>query len=108
MSSELVIDPETGEKIEGVNAAKLALAGRIPIKVTNENGQIQPGDLLTTSSTPGYAMKWTLLDTTQAKDFEELKSMIAENERRQKAVIGKALEPLNAEQGIIVGLLSLQ
>lgn len=37
----------------------IALAGRIPVKVTNENGDIQAGDYLTSSSTPGVAMKAT-------------------------------------------------
>ncbi len=35
----------------------LALAGRVPVKVSDENGPIQRGDLLTTSSMPGHAMK---------------------------------------------------
>ncbi len=35
----------------------LVLAGRVPVYVTNEGGPIVPGDYLTTSSTPGYAMK---------------------------------------------------
>ena len=37
----------------------VALAGRVPVKVTTENGNILPGDYLTTSSTPGVAMKAT-------------------------------------------------
>jgi hypothetical protein len=37
----------------------IALAGRIPVKVTNENGDIHAGDYLTSSSKPGYAMKAT-------------------------------------------------
>jgi hypothetical protein len=37
----------------------LALSGRVPVKVTGENGPIEPGDYLTTSSTAGYAMKAT-------------------------------------------------
>jgi len=37
----------------------VALAGRVPVKVTTENGPIKPGDLLTSSSTPGVAMKAT-------------------------------------------------
>jgi len=36
----------------------LALVGIVPAKVTDEGGPIQPGDLLVTSSTPGYAMRW--------------------------------------------------
>ena len=37
--------------------APLAISGRVPVKVTNENGAIDVGDLLTSSSTPGHAMK---------------------------------------------------
>jgi hypothetical protein len=44
---------------EGVKAVPVALAGRVPIRVTTENGSIFPGDLLTPSSTPGVAMKAT-------------------------------------------------
>jgi hypothetical protein len=35
----------------------LALTGRVPVKVNLENGPILPGDPLTSSSTPGEAMK---------------------------------------------------
>jgi len=35
----------------------LALAGRVPVKVNGENGAIHVGDRLTSSSTPGVAMK---------------------------------------------------
>lgn len=41
------------------NQIAVALVGRVPVKVTSENGSIQPGDYLTTSSTPGYAMRAT-------------------------------------------------
>ncbi len=37
----------------------VALAGRVPVKVSAENGAILPGDLLTSSSIPGVAMKAT-------------------------------------------------
>jgi hypothetical protein len=44
----------------GIKEGKLlAVAGRIPTKVTNINGAIHRGDPLTTSSMPGYAMKAT-------------------------------------------------
>ncbi len=108
MGTELVLDEESGEDIEGVSAAKLALAGRVPCKVTDENGSIKPGDMLTSSSTPGHAMKWTLIDVTKAKDFEELKTMMAENEKRRNAVIGKALESHISGTGKIIVLVSLQ
>jgi hypothetical protein len=44
-------------------AVKLALSGRVPVKVSTENGAIEPGDLLTSSSTPGVAMKATKAGT---------------------------------------------
>lgn len=42
------------------NPRPVALVGRVPVKVTNENGAIKPGDFLTSSATqPGYAMRAT-------------------------------------------------
>lgn len=58
------------------NRPMLALAGRVPVKVTTENGPIQIGDLLVSSSTPGYAMRCS--DRVMCVG----------------ATIGKALEPL--------------
>ncbi len=37
----------------------VALVGRVPVKVTTENGNIAVGDYLTSSPIPGYAMKAT-------------------------------------------------
>ena len=39
------------------NTVPIALAGRVPVKVTTENGPIAPGDPLTSSSIPGIAMR---------------------------------------------------
>jgi hypothetical protein len=108
MGMELVVDKETGEPIPGVSATRLALTGRVPVKVTGENGAVKPGDLLTTSSTPGHAMKWSLLDVNEATNFEELKQMLAENERRRNAVIGKALSSSSEGTGTVMVLISLQ
>jgi len=42
------------------NPMPVALSGRVLVKVSTENGEIKPGDLLTSaSSTPGVAMKAT-------------------------------------------------
>lgn len=44
----------------GINSGKpipIALSGRVPVKVSVENGKIKIGDYLTTSSAPGVAMK---------------------------------------------------
>lgn len=43
----------------GISTIPVALAGRVPVKVTIENGQIKPGDYLTSSAIPGVAMKAT-------------------------------------------------
>lgn len=45
--------------IDGGRAIPVALAGRVPVKVSTENGKIKPGDYLTASSIPGVAMKAT-------------------------------------------------
>ncbi|WP_437275939.1 hypothetical protein WME90_32450 [Sorangium sp. So ce375] len=39
------------------NPTALALAGRVPVKVTLEGGPIRIGDLLTSASEPGHAMR---------------------------------------------------
>jgi hypothetical protein len=74
----------------------LAIVGVVPVKVTDENGSIQPGDLLTTSSLPGHAMKALPVD-------------LAGNEiHLPGTIIGKALEPWGAGTGVIQVLLLLQ
>lgn len=35
----------------------VGLAGRVPVKVTTKNGEIKPGDYITTSHIPGVGMK---------------------------------------------------
>lgn len=42
------------------NSYPIALVGRVPIKVSTENGEIKAGDYLTSASIPGYAMKATV------------------------------------------------
>ncbi len=41
------------------NPRPVALVGRVPVKVTSENGLVQTGDYLTSSSVAGHAMKAT-------------------------------------------------
>ncbi len=48
----------------------IALSGRVPVKVTTENGPIQAGDYLTTSSIPGVSMKATGKGTVIGKTLE--------------------------------------
>jgi 6-phosphogluconolactonase (cycloisomerase 2 family) len=42
---------------EGGRKAPLALTGRVPVKVSTENGIVMPGDRITPSSVPGVGMK---------------------------------------------------
>lgn len=43
----------------GVTGVPVAIAGRVPVKISMENGPIAPGDYLTSSSAPGVAMRAT-------------------------------------------------
>jgi hypothetical protein len=67
----------------------LAVVGIVPVKATNENGGIKPGDKLTSSSTAGHAMK-------------------AGNDAKIGTVVGKALSALEGERGVIQMLVVLQ
>ena len=75
---------------EPAGRAPLAITGVVPVKVTDENGPIQVGDLLTTSSTPGHAMRCSGI------------------ERCFGRTIGKALQPHRVGAGSITVLLILQ
>jgi hypothetical protein len=51
----------------------IALVGRVPVKISTENGPIHSGDYLTSSSIPGYAMKATVAGRvlgTALQDFD--------------------------------------
>jgi hypothetical protein len=57
-----VVSTNPGQTVGNVylpkdNPRPVALAGRIPVKVNDQNGPILPGDFLVPSSTPGVAMK---------------------------------------------------
>jgi hypothetical protein len=69
----------------------VALAGRVYCNVDATETRVEPGDLLTTSATPGYAMK------------------AANYERAQGAILGKAMERLEkGQKGQILVLVTLQ
>jgi hypothetical protein len=59
----LGIDPERGGTFEEMarkaRTYPVVLMGRVPVKVSDENGPVEGGDLLTSSSQPGVAMKAT-------------------------------------------------
>lgn len=65
----------------------VALLGHVPTKVTTENGPVKIGDLIVTSSKPGYGMK--------CDDYDKC----------QGAVVGKALQNLENGEGLIEVLM---
>jgi hypothetical protein len=72
------------------NRKPIALLGKVYCKVDASHGPVEVGDLLTTSPTSGHAMK----ASDPFKAFG--------------AVIGKALRPIEAGQGLIPILIALQ
>jgi hypothetical protein len=82
----IILDKQTSEQ----RRLPVALLGKVFCKVDAQFGAIAVGDLLTTSSTPGHAMKAA----------DPLKAF--------GAVIGKALRPLEDGQGLIPILVALQ
>ena len=68
----------------------VALSGRVYALADASSGPIKPGDLLTTSQTPGHCMKVTNLGKAQG------------------AIIGKAMSALPNGKGMVLVLVSLQ
>lgn len=79
-----------GRNSDSENALPIALMGRVNCKVDASNGSIGVGDLLTTSSIPGHAMK------------------VVNPEKAFGTVIGKALGKLDSATGMIPVLVALQ
>lgn len=79
---------QQGSMVDGRNP--VALTGRVYCHADASRSPIQPGDLLTTSDTPGHAMKVT--------DYE----------KAQGAIIGKAMTALAKGTGLVLVLVSLQ
>ncbi len=68
----------------------VALTGRVYCKADASFGKINPGDLLTSSSNPGHAMK------------------VKKRRKAQGAIIGKALTGLDSGQGWVLVLVAMQ
>jgi hypothetical protein len=79
---------ESGRRLEP-ERVPVAIVGIVPAKAVSENGAIRPGDLLVTSSVAGHVMK-------------------AGATPPQGSVVGKALESLDAERGVVQMLVTLQ
>ncbi|MBN2809376.1 MAG: hypothetical protein JXR80_07770 [Deltaproteobacteria bacterium] len=71
-------------------AHPVALSGRVYCRVDAGHGSVQPGDLLTTSPTPGHAMK------------------VGDYQKAQGSIIGKAMTSLAKGRGLVLVLVSLQ
>jgi hypothetical protein len=67
----------------------VAMLGIVPTKVSAENGPIKPGDLLTTARLPGYAMKAKPVVIHGISIYPT------------GAILGKALQPLHTDRGVI-------
>ena len=73
------------------DAPPIALSGRVYVHCDASNGPIEPGDMLTSSETPGHAMKAT------------------DRDRIHGAVIGRAMSSLAAgERAMVLVLINLQ
>lgn len=79
-----------GRKTSAVGRLPIALIGKVYCKVDADHGAIEVGDLLTTSTTPGHAMK------------------ASDRSLAFGAVLGKALQSLKSGKGMIPILVALQ
>ncbi len=68
----------------------VALTGRVYAWVDASYGAIGPGDLLTTSNTPGHAMK------------------VTDHEKGPGTIIGKAMTSMDEGKGLVLVLVTLQ
>jgi hypothetical protein len=86
------INPGIALHQEGVNdgGQNVALSGRVYVQADASFGAIKPGDLLTTSSTPGHAMK------------------VIDHAKSQGAILGKAMTSLKEGKGMVLVLVTLQ
>ncbi|MCB9137055.1 MAG: hypothetical protein H6642_01760 [Caldilineaceae bacterium] len=92
----LPLETESDISLQPENRIPVALVGVVPVKVSAENGPIQPGDLLTTSSTPGHAMKASPV-TVNGVDIYPT-----------GVILGKAMGSLSADFGVIDVLVTLR
>ncbi|MCZ7356852.1 MAG: hypothetical protein O8C66_14300 [Candidatus Methanoperedens sp.] len=76
-------------KRDGEKVFPVALCGRVPCKVVDENGPIKRGNLLTSSSIPGHAMKASPIKIKGEELF------------RPGTIIGKALDRHESGKGVI-------
>jgi hypothetical protein len=104
--SEQAYDPHVAGVVSGANGINpgiqmqqqglldggknVALTGRVYVQADARQGAIRPGDLLTTSSARGYAMK------------------VSDHAKAQGAILGKAMTGLEEGKGMVLVLVTLQ
>ena len=86
----LTVTKKGSAKIDRIWPQAVALSGRVYCLADASAAPIEPGDLLTTSDTPGHAMK------------------VTQYGRAPGAVLGKAMSPLAKGRGMILVLVNLQ
>ena len=79
----------SGADVDDGGKIPVAVVGIVPVKVVNENGPIDPGNLLVSSSIPGHAMK-------------------ADANPALGTIVGKALAHFDGDDGVISMLVVLQ
>ncbi|HSW97599.1 MAG TPA: hypothetical protein VLF89_07280 [Candidatus Saccharimonadales bacterium] len=67
----VTLNSDAQKDVQHPNLYPIALQGRVPVKVSTMNGDIHTGDLLTSSSVPGVAMKATKAGQIIGKALEE-------------------------------------
>ncbi|MBI3660139.1 hypothetical protein HY230_06670 [Candidatus Acetothermia bacterium] len=87
---------ESLEKPSTTQRVPVAVVGIVPVKVSAENGPIKPGDVLTTSSLLGYAMKAEPVMINGLAFYP------------MGTILGKALESLEKGTGVIQVLVTLR
>jgi hypothetical protein len=75
--------------VENERTVRVATAGRVPVKVSDEAGNIKPGDYLTSSSEVGVAMKANRSGQVIGRALESFTGSIAEH----KGTVLMAIEP---------------
>lgn len=88
LNAGMVLGAEDVNMAHGQHA--VAMAGRVWCMVDATLGAVEPGALLTTSTTPGHAM------------------VASDRERSHGCVIGKAMTPLHEGKGLVLVLVNLQ
>lgn len=87
----------------GEEGYPVALEGKAPVKVTEENGEIRRGDRIVPSSIPGVGMRCETWDPVK-KNHKPVREIISHNQKCRDSTVGKALENSEGKDKILVKL----